>query len=236
MSYGFEVHNSSGSVVIDTNTAGRITYLYKSSGTITTGSSSNTSTTFSFGSASLQTINADNTLLVFVRPKGATEDVKVYGKPINNGAGFYIQSYPGNQEFDYIAFELSTDKPKATSGYGIEVYDANGKVIFSDQFITTRVRALLAGSGATYTETGTTLYASLFQAPSNSESVEESSVLFRFTTSGYMLRFNTDGSISTIKDVMSSNVSGGGGITYSYYSNVYDAAKSIIIDTQGITL
>jgi hypothetical protein len=236
MSYGFEVHNASGSVVLDTNTAGRITYLYKASGTITTGNSASTGANFSFGSASLQTINANNTLLVFVRPKSNSEDIKVYGTPINNGAGFIIYSYPGNKEFDYIAFEVSTDKPKATSGYGIEVYDTNDEVIFSSQFMSTRVRALLQGSGSTYSESNTTLYASLFQAPSNSTGVEESPVLFKHTTSGNMLRFNADSSISIINDVMRYYSSGGSSITYNYYSNVYDASKSIIIDTQGITL
>ena len=236
MAFGIKTFNAAGKVIIDSSDAGRVGYHLKESGTVTTGNSTDDGSTYSFGALSLQTINANNDIIVFVRPTDTSTSVKVYGMPVNNGAGFLLYSMPGNREFEYLAFELATDLTPSNTGFGLEVYNDNNKVIFSSEHLCTRTRALIAGPGSTYTESDSNLFASLFQAPNYTRSEKVSNVLFRVTTEGNMIEFFSGTSIGIINDTMRSNLQAGGGITYNYYSNVAAASKRIIIDATGITI
>jgi hypothetical protein len=227
MSFGIKTFNAAGDLILNSDDASRITYLLRSSGTVTTGTSTNTTNVVTFGSASVSGIGAGGEILVFVKPKDYAGDVNVYGTPVNNGDGFLIYSMPGNIEFEYLIFEQSSDKTPAGTGYGFEIYSQEGILLFTGDYFTTKVRTILEGNGATYAETGKNIYASLFQVP-NYTTATQSGQLFFIRTEGRMLKFNGTSSISITEDLMRAYTQAGGGITYSYYANTNTAARTII--------
>ena len=69
MGFGIKTFNAAGDLILNSDDASRVTYLLRSSGTVTTGASTNTTNVVTFGSANVSGINAGGEILVFVKPK-----------------------------------------------------------------------------------------------------------------------------------------------------------------------
>lgn len=254
MAYGLVTYNTEQDIVLDSTNTSRIHYQYHSSGTITTGESSNTSSgnyyTKSYGSTSVTKTLMLNNNILFLRPKNYSGTVYFTGWMVE----FYdsaaqqlrtnivVKSFPGGVEFEYIIFEQTTGKSDDLSigDYGLHIYGEDGEtLLFSSNYLCSRMRAVATPGAVFAEETNGKLFVSTGYKLTRTRRFNIYNPGFALDQEEffeYVHKYDgSSGSVVTVTDVTFAQViPTGSGITYDYTFTAYPA--SIIIDAVGFTI
>lgn len=138
MSFGLNVYNNSGSVIMDTNLP-QMPFVSSGSASATGVSLSNSQALVSFSSLSAP--------VVYVRPQ-STGGFLLIGNILNNG--FY---YKSSTNIDWRIYDGSITSWGNSSNYGMNVYDSSGNVIYNTNKNPPFIRSIQTAIPSSYTPT-----------------------------------------------------------------------------------